>query len=141
MLERLRASRPRALAMDREARRGRAAQLSARLLLDMARLGYGDECALGYLPASIAAPLVETYARHLHDGWRVESDFGDTASAVMQVDEQLEVPVCVDVVFDDRSVLRHRSGQQRSLAPTTWRMRLTLDGLCMRVIAMRLERA
>ncbi len=141
MLERLRASRPQPLAMDRNARVARVTDLSQRLLIDMARLGYGEQPKLEYMPELLADALRGVYERYRRTAWLVESDFGEIATASAQLIEDEATPVRVELVLDDRSAWCHRTtGERRPAQPTTWRVRLTLDAACVRVVAMSLER-
>lgn len=141
MLERLRSSRPHALAMDPESRQRRAGDLLQRLLLDVARLGYGDSCTLDYMPEPVAHTVRSLYDRYLRAGWHVESDFGDAASGSLQLDDDAATPVRLDVVVEDRSVLRRSDGTRQQLTCANWRMRLILDGACTRVVGLALEHA
>lgn len=141
MLERLRAARPRPLPMDFRARAGRAADLVHRLLVDLAELGYGLEPDLGYLAAPVAESITALYGRYTQAGCRVEADFGETATATADVPDDSSAAVHVDLVIEDRSVLRTVAGRRQPLPAITWRMRLVLDAACAHVVAMALERA
>ena len=115
----------------------RVLRLAHRLLTDFARLGYGENPPLDYLPPQCAAVL--------RDAWRplqvgdayVEADYGEAALGSAHFPDDATESVRVELLVDDRSVFRHPDGSRLPVDPARWQVCLWLDPACERITGMR----
>jgi hypothetical protein len=93
------------------------------------------------MSSAVADVVRDVYRSYHGTGWHVVSDFGEAAVASARVPDDDTAPVGVELVVNERSVLRHVTGERMDMATTTWRMQLTLDGNCTEIGALAVGRA
>ena len=118
----------------------RITALSLRLLIDLARGGYGEWPELDYLTPSCAASVHEALAAIGGDGWYVETDYGEAVTGTADLDGR-DAAVRVELLVDDHSLARLPGGRPLALPPARWRLTLALDTACTRITALRAESA
>jgi hypothetical protein len=104
-------------------------QLLERMLVDVARLGYGDDVDFDYVAPELAAELQRLYPEGLPAGWTVEADFRDCAEVHARLPDGDEAPLrtVADVVVDDRSVIRSPAGAVTPSPPRRYLLVVTVD--------------
>jgi len=118
----------------------RIAELSRRLLCDMARTGYGDSPDLGHLTPD-CAERARLALRAVGEGEStLETDYGDAVYGSARLPEGAG-PVWVELLVEDQSVLRSPSGCRMPLPRSRWRLELQLDERCTRITSLHVAAA
>jgi hypothetical protein len=103
-------------------------ELIERLLVDLARLGFGDDVDFDYVSAALADELRGLYPEGLPAGWVVDPDYREFAEVQARFsDADAPGRAVADVVVDDRSLLRAPTGLAIPLAPRRYRLVVTVD--------------
>ena len=125
--------------IDVDARTSRISALVARLLGDLARLGYGEPVDLSYVARAHADALIETYAGYTRAGYRVETDFGEACSATAHVGNTDAEPILLDVELEDRTVICAPDGARTRPARSRWHLHLVLAPRAERILEVELR--
>ena len=131
------ASRPRAASREP----GRvASDLVQRFILDIARLGYGEEVHLdAYVEPATAALIHETYAGYHNAGYSIEADFGEACAASTHFEDG-SCTARVELELEDRSIACTAGGARAPLEPSRWRITLLIDTGRRRIDALEVVR-
>ena len=113
----------------------RITTLVQRLLADVARSGYGERAGFPYMTPPCSAELRRALAAMRVEGGVIEADYGEQAQATAYLPETAG-PVRVELVVDDRSVLRAPNGQRMPLPSACWLLDLALDSRCSEVLSL-----
>ena len=121
---------------EQDERARRVMGLAQRLLVDLARSGYGDEVGLEYLTPECASAVRRALATVTHDGHYVETDYEESVAGTAELPEG-DGNVRVELRVNDRSALREPSGLRIPLSPWRWLLELELDGRCTRITGVQ----
>jgi hypothetical protein len=121
---------------EQDERVRRITALAQHLLSDLARHGYGERLDLDYLTPACAASVQRALRTVSREGWRLESDYGETVFGTAYLPET-DGAVHVELVIDDRSLARGPDGHPVALPPTRWLLDLELDAECTRITNLR----
>lgn len=120
-----------------EVRERRVRELLERLAEAIARGGYGEISDLDFLAPPVAEQVRTFALAYRSSGVVAEPEWGDEGQAVAHFPEDRSGRVCVELLVDDRSVLR--SADSVLPARQKWRFRVETDGLARRIERLRIE--
>lgn len=118
------------LRADHDGTVGLIAELLDRLLVDLARLGYGEYVAFEYVVPSLAHELRGLYPGGIQGGWTVEADYRDSAEVHARVPDAAaadQALAAAEIALEDRSVIRSRVGAAIAAPPCRYHLAVTID--------------
>jgi hypothetical protein len=121
---------------EQDERVRRITALAQHLLSDLARHAYGERVDLDYLTRACAASVQRALSAVSREGWRLESDYGETVFGTAYLPET-DGAVRVELVVDDRSLAREPDGHPVALPSARWLLELELDVACTRITSLR----
>jgi hypothetical protein len=121
---------------EQDERVRRITALAQQLLSDLARHGYGERLDLDYLAPACAASVRRALSTVSREGWRLESDYGETVFGTAYLPET-DGAVHVELIVDDRSLAREPDGHPVRLPSARWLVELELDVECTRITNLR----
>ena len=121
---------------EQDERVRRITALAQQLLSDLARHAYGERLDLDYVTPACAASVQRALSTTSRDGWRLESDYGETVFGTAYLPET-DGAVQVELVVDDRSMARGPDGHPVALPSARWLLELELDAACTRITNLR----
>jgi hypothetical protein len=117
---------------EQDERIRRITALAQHLLSDLARHGYGERLDLDYLTPGCRASVQRALSTVSREGWRLESDYGETVFGTAYLPEA-DGAVHVELVVDDRSLAREPDGHPVASPSARWLLELELDAECRRI--------
>ena len=126
--------------LEQDERVRRITELAGRLLRDLAQSGYGDQPSLDYFTPPCAVEVLRSLDAVISDGNVVEADYGERVQGTAYLPDT-EEPVQVELLVDDRSVLRAPTGGRTPLPFARWLLEVELDTVCAQITSLSVSAA
>jgi len=120
---------------EQDERVRRITELVGRLLRDLAQSGYGEHPSLDYFTPPCAVEVRRSLDAVISDGNVVEADYGERVQGTAYLPDT-EEPVQVELIVDDRSVLRAATGRRTPLPFARWLLEIELDTGCTQITSL-----
>jgi len=121
--------------VEQDERVRRITQLAGRLLRDLAQRGYGEQPSLNYLSPPCAAQVLRSLDAVINDGNLVEADYGERVQGTAYLPDT-EEPVQVELLVEDRSVVRAPTGGRTPLPFARRLLEVELDTGCTQITSL-----
>ena len=121
--------------VEQDERVRRITELAGRLLRDLAQSGYCERPSLDYFTPPCAVEVRRSLDAIVSDGNVVEADYGERVQGTAYLPDT-EQPVQVELLVDDRSVLRAPTGARTPLPFARWLLEMELDSGCTQITSL-----
>ena len=126
--------------MEQDERVRRITELAGRLLRDLAQRGYGEQPSLDYFTPPCAVEVLRSLDAVISDGNVVEADYGERVQGTAYLPDT-EERVQVELLVDERSMLRAPTGGRTPLPFARWLLELELDSGCTQITSLSVSAA
>ena len=121
--------------VEQDERVRRITELAGRLLRDLAQSGYGEQPSLDYLTPPCATEVLRSLDAVISDGNVVEADYGERVQGTAYLPDT-EERVQVELLVDERSMLRAPTGGRTPLPFARWLLEVELDTGCTQITSL-----